>query len=128
MDGVSGDGPWRAVNMGCIGDGHQLAIANQLVGCNSRNGGRLAFTKCCSARKRLAGGLEDVRIEKMQGVLEPFWQTMCRNRTPPFFRWPTPPGIRDELRKAIFLQARRHDGGSRFFFEPSGAVHLRTTL
>ena len=114
--------------MGGVGDGHQLAIANQLVGCNIRNGGRLAFTKCRAARKRHEAGLEDVRIEKTRGALERFRQTMCRNRTRPFFRWPTPPGIRDELRKAIFLQARRHDGGSRFFFEPSGAVHLSTTL
>ena len=108
--------------MGGVGDGHQLVIANQLVGCNIRNGGRLAFTKCRAARKRHEAGLEDVRVEKTRGALE------SRNRTPPFFRWPTPPGIRDELRKAIFLQARRHDGGSRFFFEPSGAAHLSTTL
>ena len=65
MDGVCGHGLLRAVNVGGIGDGHQLAIANM------RNGGRLAITKCCAARKRLEGGLEDVRIEKMRGVLEP---------------------------------------------------------
>ena len=27
MDGVSGAGRWQAVNIGCIGNGHQLAIA-----------------------------------------------------------------------------------------------------
>ena len=69
MDGVSGDGLWRAVNMGGIGDGHQLVIANQLVGCNIRNGGRLAFTKCRAAHKRHEAGLEDVRIEKNAGSL-----------------------------------------------------------
>ena len=80
--GVSGDGRWRAVNTGCIGNGHQLVA-------NMRNGGRLAFTKCCAARKRLEGGLEDARIEKMRGVLEPLRQTMCRSRKPAFFGWPT---------------------------------------
>ena len=43
MDGVSGDGLWRAVNVGGVGNGHQLVIANQLVGCNIRNGGPLWF-------------------------------------------------------------------------------------
>ena len=41
MDGVSGNGLWRAVNVGGVGNGHQLVIANQLVGCNIRNGGPL---------------------------------------------------------------------------------------
>ena len=43
MDGVSGNGLWRAVNVGGVGNGHQLVIANQLVGCNIRNGGPLWF-------------------------------------------------------------------------------------